>query len=283
VDPPRHRRHDEEAVEGLQVRSEGDPAETVALMARSAGLSGIEFADAVNRSGLSASALRDLAPGYGWIIREDVLLEESAVAQAVDRIVAHLDEHHRDQPLRRGLTAEVLASFLGLKAGSPQAEAVLGMGRAGERIERDPPFWRSKGFRVELEGPVGAAVAQLASESLERGMLPWDQDEALAAARQALGSAGGSADLAADLLQVLEDNGELVRYPGGFLIHRDGHASLLDGLRRHFTDNDTLSVGEFRELSGGLSRKYVIPILEHYDARGYTRRQGDARLRGSEL
>ncbi|MFC1543907.1 selenocysteine-specific translation elongation factor [Gemmatimonadota bacterium] len=283
VDPPRHRRHDEEAVEGLQVRSEGDPTEAVALMARSAGLNGIEIADVVNRSGLSANALRDMASGRGWIIREDVLLEEAAVAQAVDRVVAHLDEHHRGQPLRRGLTAEVLASFLGLKAGSPQAETVLEMGRAGNRIERDPPFWRSKGFRVELEGPLGVAVARLSSASAERGMLPWDQEEALAAARQALGSAGGSPDLAADLLQVLEDNGELIRYPGGFLIHREGHASILDGLRKHFTDSETLSVGEFRELSGGLSRKYVIPILEYYDARGYTRRQGDARLRGSEL
>ena len=39
----------------------------------------------------------------------------------------------------------------------------------------------------------------------------------------------------------------------------------------------TMSVGDFRDLLG-LSRKYLIPLLEHLDRKKVTRRVGDARL-----
>ena len=38
-----------------------------------------------------------------------------------------------------------------------------------------------------------------------------------------------------------------------------------------------MSVGDFRDLLG-LSRKYLIPLLEHLDRRRLTRRVGDARI-----
>jgi selenocysteine-specific elongation factor len=38
-----------------------------------------------------------------------------------------------------------------------------------------------------------------------------------------------------------------------------------------------MSVGDFRDLLG-LSRKYLIPLLEHLDRRRRTRRVGDARV-----
>ena len=33
----------------------------------------------------------------------------------------------------------------------------------------------------------------------------------------------------------------------------------------------------------GVSRKYLMPLLEHCDRRGYTRRVGDGRVRGAVL
>ncbi|MBI5905885.1 MAG: selenocysteine-specific translation elongation factor [Deltaproteobacteria bacterium] len=39
-----------------------------------------------------------------------------------------------------------------------------------------------------------------------------------------------------------------------------------------------ISVPEFKEVSGGLSRKYLIPLLEHFDAQKVTLRVGDRRV-----
>jgi selenocysteine-specific elongation factor len=43
--------------------------------------------------------------------------------------------------------------------------------------------------------------------------------------------------------------------------------------------HESLSVGEARELLG-TSRKYAVPLLEHFDREGVTRRRGDVRVAG---
>jgi selenocysteine-specific elongation factor len=45
---------------------------------------------------------------------------------------------------------------------------------------------------------------------------------------------------------------------------------------------DAVSVGDVRELLGS-SRKYVVPLMEWFDANGVTRRRGDARIAGPRI
>ena len=42
-----------------------------------------------------------------------------------------------------------------------------------------------------------------------------------------------------------------------------------------------VSVGDVRDLLAS-SRKYVVPLLEHFDREGFTRRRGDVRVAGPE-
>jgi selenocysteine-specific elongation factor len=76
------------------------------------------------------------------------------------------------------------------------------------------------------------------------------------------------------VLRYLQERGRLVRVPGGLIIA----ASAIDDVRTKLIESDceTFSVGEFKELFG-LTRKWAIPILEHLDSIGATRRQGDQR------
>jgi selenocysteine-specific elongation factor len=53
-------------------------------------------------------------------------------------------------------------------------------------------------------------------------------------------------------------------------------------LRSHFEKNATLSMGAFKDLFQ-VSRKYAVPMLEHLDRTGVTRREGDERVRGPKL
>ncbi len=283
VDPPRHRRWDGEVVDGLRVRSEGDPVETVDLMVKGALLSGVDLTIALERSGLTRDGLETAASEREWLVLEDLILDRTSVTQAIGQLVDLLDRAHAAHPLRRGLSAEAISSSLGLAAGSPQTEIVLEQAQSRGVIERDPPFWRRAGFQVQLEGTVGEAAAGLLKEALSRGLLPWSQQEAEKAAAEALKAAGSESELVSDLLAAVEARGDLVRYPDGFLIHATGNETLLDRVRDHFRENEELTVGQFRDLTEGLTRKYAIPILEHLDGKGYTLRQGDIRLPGPNL
>ena len=44
----------------------------------------------------------------------------------------------------------------------------------------------------------------------------------------------------------------------------------------HFTKNASISISEFKELTN-LSRKFSVPLLEHFDKTKFTHRHGDVR------
>ena len=79
----------------------------------------------------------------------------------------------------------------------------------------------------------------------------------------------------AGLVQHLLKSGALVRLSPEILVH----AEVLGGVEAKVKEQKgrTMSVGDFRDLLG-LSRKYLIPLLEHLDRRRLTRRVGDARV-----
>ena len=47
-------------------------------------------------------------------------------------------------------------------------------------------------------------------------------------------------------------------------------------------ENNEMAAPQFKELTGGVSRKYLIPLLEYFDSKNVTIRVGDTRqLRGT--
>ena len=53
-------------------------------------------------------------------------------------------------------------------------------------------------------------------------------------------------------------------------------------IQHHFAEQETLSVGEFRDLLH-TSRRMAVPLMEYLDANNYTLRDGDRRRPGPAL
>ncbi|MBW6510757.1 MAG: selenocysteine-specific translation elongation factor [Desulfuromonadaceae bacterium] len=71
--------------------------------------------------------------------------------------------------------------------------------------------------------------------------------------------------------------GELVRLNAESFLHRDSYAQALNQLRAHFSQHETLTLAEFRDLIGS-ARKQTQALLEHFDELKYTLRQDDVRV-----
>ena len=52
---------------------------------------------------------------------------------------------------------------------------------------------------------------------------------------------------------------------------------MLSGLRHYISQNDEITVGDFRDLYQ-TSRKYALAVLDYLDQQQITRRVGDARV-----
>jgi selenocysteine-specific elongation factor len=76
--------------------------------------------------------------------------------------------------------------------------------------------------------------------------------------------------------RVLVAEGELRRV-GEALVLGEALEALKADVRRRWPSGSRLDVGEFKKLTG-LSRKYVIPLLEYLDREKVTRRSGADRV-----
>jgi selenocysteine-specific elongation factor len=83
-----------------------------------------------------------------------------------------------------------------------------------------------------------------------------------------------------DALVDLKRAGALIALGGGLHFDAAALAALREKVITHFASSPTLTPGAFKELAGGLSRKYAIGLLEWLDTQGISRRQGDGRVAG---
>jgi selenocysteine-specific elongation factor len=82
---------------------------------------------------------------------------------------------------------------------------------------------------------------------------------------------------AAALFDSLRAEGQLVRVSEELWFAAEHLAEAEALLRRWFESRESIDVAEFRGITG-LSRKYLVPLLEYFDARKVTLRVGDTRV-----
>jgi len=194
-------------------------------------------------AGGAASALGD------WLVEPATL----RAARATTRFA--VDTLHRDQPLARGLELTVLADAL--------------------RVD-------SERARLIADGTDGLVVEHGLVRDASRNVPAADTPEAVALVA-ALDASPFTPPTPGDiaLARALVREGVLVDV-NGVLFTRGAVDAARRLLAERFAITDTVSVGDARELLGS-TRKYVVPLMEWFDANGVTRRRGDSRIAGPRL
>jgi selenocysteine-specific elongation factor len=195
-----------------------------------------------------------------WLLSRKAM---EAMARSARDVLAR---YHADQPLKAAMPREELRNRV-FAAAPPGAfdRALADMTLAGE-------------LRTLADGVALArhAVRLSPEEEAARGSLI---DAARAAGLEGL-SRGGPVRLEPRLLErvsrVLVAEGVLRRV-GDALVSGEALDALKAEVRRRWASGTRLDVGEFKDLTG-LSRKYVIPLLEYLDREKITRRSGADRV-----
>ena len=86
----------------------------------------------------------------------------------------------------------------------------------------------------------------------------------------------------AELARYLVESGRAVKVTTELLYPAPLWAEIERRVRDHFGRAPSLTMAEFKELLQ-VSRKYAVPLLEHLDRTGLTRRQGDLRTPGPRI
>ena len=82
--------------------------------------------------------------------------------------------------------------------------------------------------------------------------------------------------VAKDVLMLLVSEGTMIKAKEELFFHTEPYENLKKRLVDFLTANEEITTPQFKEMTGA-SRKYIIPLLEYFDAKSVTIRVGDSR------
>ncbi|MFZ5587886.1 MAG: selenocysteine-specific translation elongation factor [Thermodesulfobacteriota bacterium] len=273
--PGRHKRGRADIMADLAALKTGAPAERIAVHARLAGPGGITAPDLVRLANIAPRELDKLLTELltkQQLIRFDKeggRLVAAAVQQAlVDQALALLIEFHAAQPLKPGMSREEFKQRLGAEVDQKLFAHLLRKLTDENKVEVDKDLIRLAGHQVRLAGGQEALRARMEKAWQEGGWTPplfkeFAEKEDQKQAKQ--------------VLQVLINEGVMVKVKEDLYFHSAALNEIKQKMVEFFADHERMAAQQFKELTG-LSRKYLIPLMEHFDATQVTIRVGDERM-----
>jgi selenocysteine-specific elongation factor len=278
---PKHRRKDiSGSVQLLRSLMSAERATKFAAFVRVSGKHGVRLADLAAATGWTnevlARAAADAAKQQSVIASGGVYLSNESFAQLSSSVVTELEQHHKREPLARGMLRETLREKLFAHALPEVFGALIARLEASGDVTSEKDVIRLSRHRVDLTDKDAELSAKIEKLYLDAGVESPSLDETMARA----GVPATQRGQARKILQLLLDNRKLVRVQGDMFMHPETIANLNAKLQTYAAQHEPerlIDVPTFKTLAG-VSRKYAIPLLEYFDREQVTRRAGDKRV-----
>jgi len=176
----------------------------------------------------------------------------------VDLATKNLELFHQQFPLRQGISREELRNKLSLSQAS--FSSVISMLQEAKNLTESNSLISIYGYKPELSEEQNQYAERFVSDIAEGRFSP-------------------RTDLKIDddILNFLLEKGRLVKVADGVVFSREIFDAMLLGVRTYISQNDEITVGDFRDLYQ-TSRKYALAVLDYLDQQQITKRVGDARV-----
>jgi selenocysteine-specific elongation factor len=266
-----HKRFDSAVTGRFAALAQGGPAESI--LQALAGSPGMTADEALRAAGLEqetgTAALDELIRNGGAVVlpgeSDDPgtrrVCSQKSWEEWSARIAELLGKYHAEFPLRPGMPRGELRSRLGVP---PKAAGrLLDFAAAQGLIAETGQGVKSPDHEVALRPGQRAAADALLARFEQDSYNPPSVKDCLAA-------------VGPDVFAALESSGALVKLTGEVVFLRSTYEAMVGRIRRELQTRGRLTVAETRDLFGS-SRKYMLALLGHLDARGITRRDGDYR------
>ncbi len=276
VKTARHRRHRKEILDHLQILESSSHREVLEELLLDAGSSGLGLEELFPRFDLSREDLlgliNDLSKkGGAVVIDEDKVhvMHRQLFEEMGRSIEEQLTSFHVANPLKKGMSREELRSKVAPVAERAFIRCIEHL-ENGKKVVVEKDLVRSASHKVELQEEQAEIKHRLEQEFLTSRFQPPSPQEAFS--RLSI-----SEQVGREMLQVLISEGVVARVKDKIVFHRDSLSSAEEILIEFIKQNGEITAAQFRDLLD-ISRKYAIPLLEHFDNKRVTFRKGDVRV-----
>jgi selenocysteine-specific elongation factor len=273
----RRRRRSEAALELLSALNEGADQEKVRLLVNGSLFSGISREEILLRSGLTEksgeAALTPLlsAGDVLMVVREPkTFISRDAFAGLKASLLKGVESYLSENPLKEGMGKEELKGRLPKRSDTRFFGNVLAALERDGSVVVDRDMVRLPG-RIRVTDEDRATVREKVGRMLIKGGIEpptlKEMCEGLKIEERTLLEHLGS----------LAREGRVVKIKAELYYAAEPLASIREKLVSRLNEKGEITPGEFRELTG-LSRKFMIPLLEYFDQEKLTIRVGEKRV-----
>ncbi|MCC6319170.1 MAG: selenocysteine-specific translation elongation factor [Gemmatimonadaceae bacterium] len=243
-----------------------DAMERLAAVVRDAGPGGLAEPAVSIRVGADAPSRKALESPVSPVVKIDgrIYLKES-VTSAEERIEQQVLAHHHLSPTDEGISVAKLRADLGSQGA--MVDALLARMATRKRVQVVSGVVKRRGWSPEVSGAAEAEKAWLVERLGAAGMEPPSVSE--------LRTERNRDPL--PLLRILEKASAVVAVEPDRYYEAQALAAGLKVLARTMRNGGVYTPSMLREVLG-VSRKFLMPLLEYCDRRRITERRGDGRV-----
>lgn len=203
---------------------------------------------------------------------ENYLFSQKSLLALKEEILEKLKKYHENNPFSPGLSKEFLKSRLSSEIREQLFEKALGDLVSEGKVIKERELYSLSAHKKFSSTENEALKKEIEEKFLKEGLTPRDYEEILLEFK-------GNYKAASELFKVLIREGKLVKITDKLVYHTLTLKEVEEKVKEYFRAHKELTVNDFRKLLGeGVSRKFLIPLLEYLDKEKITLRIGDKRI-----
>ena len=273
----KHKRHSDRTKSDFNLLQDGADPERTGIIIDRVDLNGITPPELVVRTGINPNRLdrilKEMSSKRQVIMlnRNVVSIVSSTAYKGLQgKILSEIKAYHKKFPLQEGLLKEELRTEVGRFIDSGLFNMAISDLEKTGKIVTDKKNVRIADHAVNLDGKLMGLREETEKIYLETGLTPPSTKELPARFKE-----GG--DQIETVMKVMLNEGALIKVSEGMCFHKDILSKLGEDYRNLLQKDGKSTPASFKDMTG-LSRKFIIPLMEYFDRTRLTIRVGDHRV-----
>ena len=280
--PGKHKRKNIKILDDLQTLQNGALPEKISILLERAGFAGINIRSLAFRLGVHVKKIREaleklFSSRQAILLSSDDTTSISALlyTQLEELIIKSLADYHKKNPLKEGISREELKAALAATVSAKLFNMILASLGKKEVLVSDKDNVRLASYLVQLAGEEDALRQSIASTYMQAGLTPPSLSDVMNGFKDSKGKAQ-------HIVKLMLKDGELIKINEDLCFAREALTKLREDYKAKLARDGQATPATFKELTG-LSRKYIIPLMEYFDVSKLTVRVGDHRILREKL
>ena len=274
--PQKHKRFRSDVIEGLSGLMAHDPEEIISYHVKESGYRGVSYADLKIMTSLHEKQLQQILQNLlskRTIIMADrenqTYIHQASFDAFKEETNAYLSGFHNANPLKTGMSKEELKSKFPAVLNSKLFNLMLNQMIKDNTVVSEDNSVRLISHKVSLGMDQADIRDKVLNAYRENGLTPPYFKELKQTFKI-------EETLAKDVIALLMEQGLIVKAKEDLYFDAGAVQDLQQKLVEYLKTHGEISTPEFKEMTG-VTRKYLIPLIEYFDSQNVTIRIGDIR------